>query len=193
MSDTQSAPPAADDWAGLIGAVAAEGDRAAFARLFHHFAPRVKGFMRRSGMDEALAEELAQETLLRLWRKAEKFDPRAGSASAWIFTIARNLRIDAMRRARGSASAGASNIDDEYLLDHAPLPDENAQVQQTGERVRRAMAQLPPDQRQVIELSYYHEEAHGRIAEMLGIPLGTVKSRLRLAAARLRSQLEDMR
>lgn len=192
MSDSQPAPIAAEDWAGLIGSVAARGDKAAFARLFHHFAPRVKGFMRRSGLDEPLAEELAQETLLRVWRKAEKFDPGAGSASAWIFTIARNLRIDAIRRARGSASSGASNIDDEYLLDDTPLPDETAQLRQTGERVRRAMAELPPDQRQVIELSYYHEEAHGRIAELLGIPLGTVKSRLRLAAARLRSQLEDM-
>ena len=192
MSDSETAQRNVADWTEQILAIAEHRDKAAFARLFDHFAPRVKGFMRRSGMDEAKAEELAQETLLRVWRKAESFDARSGNASAWIFTIARNLRIDALRRARSSASEGASNIDDEYLLDDAPLPDATLDQRLTGERVRRALASVPADQRRVIELSYYHEEAHGRIAERLGIPLGTVKSRLRLAAARLRNLLEEL-
>ena len=132
------------------------------------------------------------ELSLLVWRKAEKFNPKAGDAAAWIFTIARNLRIDALRRARGDATQGASDIDDEYLRDEEPLPDAALAQLQTGERVRRALASLPTEQQRVIELSFYQEEAHGRIAELLDIPLGTVKSRLRLAAAKLRSILEDV-
>lgn len=179
-------------WSGEISAVALNRDKSAFAALFQHFAPRVKSFMRRSGLEDSAAEELAQECLLRVWHKADKFDAAAGNASAWIFTIARNLRIDALRRARGDATHGASDIEDEFLHDEAPLPDAALAQVLTGERVRRALASLPADQQRVIELSFYQEEAHGRIAELLGIPLGTVKSRLRLAAAKLRSVLEDM-
>lgn len=177
-------------WSALIAAVARQQDKTAFAALFGHFAPRIKAFLRRSGLDEHAAEELAQEAMLRVWRKADKFNPAAGDAAAWIFTIARNLRIDALRRARGDATQGASDIDDEYLCDEQPLPDVTLVQRQSGEQVRRALASLPPDQQRVIELSFYQEEAHGRIAELLDIPLGTVKSRLRLAAAKLRSVLQ---
>jgi RNA polymerase sigma-70 factor, ECF subfamily len=192
MSDSDAIGRMPEQWSAAIAAIAQRRDKHAFAELFAHFAPRVKSFMRRSGLDENMAEELAQETLLRVWRKAEKFDPAAGNSAAWIFTIARNLRIDALRRARGDATQGASDIDGEYLRDDAPLPDAALAQMQTGEHVRRALATLPADQRQVIELSFYHEEAHGRIAELLGIPLGTVKSRLRLAAVKLRSVLEEL-
>jgi RNA polymerase sigma-70 factor (ECF subfamily) len=184
--------PPQQQWSALIVSVARQQDKAAFAQLFGHFAPRIKAFLRRSGLDELAAEELAQEAMLRVWRKADKFDPGAGEAAGWIFTIARNLRIDTLRRARGDATRGASDIDDEYLRDEAPLADEALVQRQSGEQVRRALASLPPDQRRVIELSFYQEEAHGRIAELLDIPLGTVKSRLRLAAAKLRSVLQVM-
>ena len=177
-------------WSALIVQVALRQDKAAFARLFGHFAPRIKAFLRRSGLDEHMAEDLALEAMMRVWRKADRFDPAAGDAAAWIFTIARNLRIDALRRARGDATQGASDIDDEYLCDETPLPDAALAQRQSGEQVRRALASLPPDQQRVIELSFYQEEAHGRIAELLDIPLGTVKSRLRLAAAKLRSVLQ---
>lgn len=192
MADISAEIRQPNQWSPLIAAVALSRDKAAFAALFGHFAPRIKTFMRRSGLDEAAAEELAQEALLRVWRKAEKFNPKAGDAAAWIFTIARNLRIDALRRARGDATQGASDIDDEYPRDEEPLPDAALAQLQTGERVRRALASLPTEQQRVIELSFYQEEAHGRIAELLDIPLGTVKSRLRLAAAKLRSILEDV-
>ncbi len=178
-------------WSVLIGAVALDRDKAAFAALFEYFAPRVKSFMRRSGLDDTASEELAQETLLRVWRKADRFDPGAGDAAAWIFTIARNIRIDALRRKRGDVTDGASDVETEFLRDDTPLPDAALAQVQTGERVRWALASLPADQRRVIELSFYQEEAHGRIAELLGIPLGTVKSRLRLAAAKLRTILEE--
>ena len=192
MADSDAIAQRPKQWSAAIAAVALSRDKAAFAELFAHFAPRVKSFMRRSGLDETAAEELAQETLLRVWQKAEKFDPAAGDPSAWIFTIARNLRIDALRRARGDATQGASDIEGEYLRDDAPLPDAVLTQVQTGQRVRQALASLPADQQRVIELSFFHQEAHGRIAELLDIPLGTVKSRLRLAAVKLRSVLEDV-
>lgn len=192
MSDGNAEVRPPQQWSALVVAIARQQDKAAFAQLFGHFAPRIKAFLRRSGLDEHMAEELAQEAMLRVWRKAEKFDPEAGDAAAWIFTIARNLRIDALRRSRGDATQGASDIDDEYLRDESPLADDALVQRQSGEQVRRALASLPPDQRRVIELSFYQEEAHGRIAELLDIPLGTVKSRMRLAAAKLRSVLQVM-
>lgn len=192
MADSDAEARVPKHWNLLIAAVAQSRDKTAFAELFSHFAPRVKAFMRRSGLEESAAEEIAQEALLRVWRKAEKFDSGAGNAAAWIFTIARNLRIDVLRRARGDATQGATDIDDEYLSDETPLADDALAQIQTGEIVRRAMASLPDEQKRVIELSFYQEEAHGRIAELLDIPLGTVKSRLRLAAAKLRSLLKDV-
>lgn len=180
----------AQSWAQLIGAIAAEADTAAFAALFAHFAPRVKALMRRSGASDEVAEELAQEAMLRVWRKAASFDPASNGAAAWIFTIARNLRIDSLRRNRGPTPVGLDEIDTELLRDEAPLPDVALESRQDEARVRRALSQLPPDQLNVIELSFYQAAPHARIAELLGIPLGTVKSRLRLAAVKLRSLLD---
>ena len=178
-------------WEQLIEAVAQHGDRAAFARLFGHFAPRIKTFMRRSGMSEADAENLAQETLLRVWRKAALFDFATSGFEAWIFTIARNLRIDALRRERRGVLEGASDIDNEFLLDEAPLADDVLVSRQGEARIREALAALPGDQQRVVELSFYQERAHAEIATVLGIPLGTVKSRLRLAMGKLRSLLDE--
>jgi RNA polymerase sigma-70 factor (ECF subfamily) len=181
----------ADPWARLIEAVARERDRAAFAQLFGHFAPRVKTFMLRSGAGEASAEEVAQETLLTVWRKAALFDPSSAGASAWIFTIARNLRIDAVRRERRGRAHETSDIDAEFLVDDRPRADTALAASQAEARVRTALAALPEEQMRCIELSFYQEKAHGEIARLLGIPLGTVKSRLRLAMDRLRSLLGE--
>ena len=162
-------------------AIAARQDREAFARLFAYFAPRIKTYMRRSGASDGDAEELAQEALLMVWRKAALFDSANAGASTWIFTIARNLRIDAMRRkARGSARS-LTDAEAEFALDEAPLPDLAAAARQSEKRVRSALAILSADQQRVVELSFFEDKAHGEIAGILGIPLGTVKSRLRLA------------
>jgi RNA polymerase sigma-70 factor, ECF subfamily len=177
------------DWAGLVGAVAKERDRKAFARLFEYFAPRLKTYMRRSGASEANAEELVQETMLAVWRKAESFDPSSAGASTWIFTIARNLRIDALRRERRSGEATASDVDLEFLIDAAPWPDERTAAAQGEKLMRRALAQLSGEQMRVVELSFFEERAHPEIARILQIPLGTVKSRLRLALKQLRIHL----
>lgn len=191
MSDSSDPTTALTNWAQAIEAVATRRDRTAFAALFEYFAPRIKTFMRRSGASDASAEELAQETLLAVWRKAAQFDPATGGAAAWIFTIARNLRIDFLRRqARGGATAQA-DIDIEFVVDDAEAPDLVVASRQSDARVRSALTSLSPDQWRVIELSFYQEKAHSEIAQILSIPLGTVKSRLRLAMGKLRSLLGE--
>jgi RNA polymerase sigma-70 factor (ECF subfamily) len=172
----------------LLAAVAARGDRDAFAALFGHFAPRVKAYLLRLGLPGAQAEELAQETMLTVWRRAEQFDPATHGAAAWIFTIARNLRVDAVRRDRLMP-----RLD---MLAESPPPPAHAdmvlQSAQHGERVRAALASLPAEQAEVVRLSFFDDRPHAEIERALGIPLGTVKSRLRLAMARLRALLDDV-
>lgn len=178
-------------WAGLIEAVALRKDRDAFAALFAHFAPRIKTFMLRSGASAQSADELAQEALLAVWSKATLFDPTSTGASAWIFTIARNLRIDELRRRKRTPTNDTAEVELEFQVDSGPQPDAGLAAAQVESRVRSALAALPDDQVRVIELSFFEEKAHAEIAETLRIPLGTVKSRLRLAMNRLRGLLGD--
>lgn len=182
----------AHDWAALIGAIAASQDRAAFAILFEHFAPRIKTFMYRSGLGNTHAEDLAQETMLTVWRKAALFNPSHIHVAAWIFTIARNLRIDAFRKQRRAGASEPEDIAAEFHLNDDEGPHEQAVAAQSERQIRVALAQLPDDQRQVVMLSYFHERAHADIANALNIPLGTVKSRLRLAMSKLRQLLDDV-
>ena len=148
--------------------------------------------MQGSGVSEATAEELAQETMLVVWRKAALFDPASSGAAAWIFTIARNLRIDAYRRERRGGVIEASDVEIEFQIDDLPQPDLRLATNQSEERVRSVLSKLPADQLRVIELSFFEEKAHADIAQILGIPLGTVKSRLRLAMSRLRTLLSEL-
>jgi len=189
----KAGPAGSARWASLIEAIGSRRDRAAFGQLFAYFAPRVKTFMRRSGLDEASADDLAQETLLTVWRKAHLFNGSAVGASAWIFTIARNLRIDALRRTRrGAGGEQLSDVADEFEIDEATAPDDALANSQREQRVRAALSALSDEQIRVVELSFYQEKAHAEIAQILGIPLGTVKSRLRLAMARLRNLLGEL-
>lgn len=174
----------------LIAAIARSGDRAAFAALFDHFAPRVKGLLMRGGSSSELAEEIAQETLLTVWRKAALFDPTKASASTWIATIARNLRIDIARRETRSRLSQIYEILDEEAPEQ---PDAALSGAERDARVRAAMTQLSPDQYRVIELAFLEGFSHQDVADRLAIPLGTVKSRLRLALSHLRGRLEDLR
>ena len=177
------------DFSHAIASVAKERDREAFTLLFRHFAPRVKTFMLRSGANAAQAEELAQETLLIVWRKADRFDPSRATAAAWIFTIARNLRVDRLRK-EWRDSAGDDPVPD--AIDESAMPDLGLSAAQRTTRVRAAMRQLSADQIRVIELSFFEEKPHSEIAAVLDIPLGTVKSRIRLAMDRLRGLLGDL-
>ncbi|BAL78211.1 putative RNA polymerase sigma factor [Bradyrhizobium cosmicum] len=183
-------PKATVEWAELIGRVAAHGDRDAFKLLFEHFAPRVKGLLMKIGTDADTAEEIAQSTLLAVWRKAAQFDPSSGGAAAWIFTIARNLRIDAARRAVRQARA-----DQPGLIDDAEDIVDSPEILMTrGEdvsRVAAALLRLSEEQSRVVRMSFIEERPHAEIAESLGIPLGTVKSRIRLAMSRLRDLLDE--
>src|SRR5450759_1592557 len=192
MSAEKDASKDRMQWGRLIRAIATDQDRAAFATLFEYFAPRIKSFLQRSGASEASAEELAQETMLAVWRKAALFDPESAGAAAWIFTIARNLRIDAHRRDSRGGVIEHSDVEIEFQIDESPLPDSRLASAQSEERVRSALSQLSPDQVRVIKLSFFEEKAHADIAKILEIPLGTVKSRLRLAMGRLRNLLSEL-
>lgn len=175
----------------LIRRVAAARDRTAYAALFKYFAPRVKAYLRRAGMEGTHAEEVTQDVMLTLWRKAEHFDPARAGASAWVFAIARNARIDHARRANGCRRG-----DD--ALPAMPEPDEQTPSAETlllaAEReakVRMALGDLTAEQREIVWLSFFSETPHAAIARALGLPLGTVKSRIRLAMAKLRARIED--
>jgi RNA polymerase sigma-70 factor (ECF subfamily) len=179
--------PTEEECRGLLRSIALDRDRAAFAELFGHFAPRLKGFLMRYGLPEVLSEDLAQETMLTVWRKAGRFDPARAGVSTWIFTIARNKRIDRLRRDRGAAMARFDASDE---MEDCGSSEEFAIANETAEQVRTAMAALPESQAQIVRLSFFGEKPHAEIAQELGIPLGTVKSRARLALARLRGLLE---
>ena len=184
--------PTTDELNDWMRAVAGAADRRAFAALFRHYAPKVKGFLVRSGTPESVAEEIAQETMVALWRRASSFDPERARLSTWLFTIARNLVIDQYRR----QGAGAASVPiDEWHADALPddpqrAPEELVLTAEREHRVRDAMRALPDDQARVLRMSFFGEHPHARIAEELGIPLGTVKSRIRLAVAHLRRLLD---
>jgi RNA polymerase sigma-70 factor (ECF subfamily) len=166
--------------------IAARRDRQAFATLFDHYAPRVKALLMRSGSPPAAAEELAQETLLSVWRKAHLFNPERASSAAWIFTIARNLRIDSLRR--GDASVYAADL--ALAADEPEQPDAILSGAQDAELVRAAMRTLNPDQARAIEMAFFHEQTHTQISQALGVPLGTVKARIRFGMMKLRAFIE---
>jgi RNA polymerase sigma-70 factor, ECF subfamily len=175
------------DHAALIAAIALQQDRAAFATLFTYFAPRVKTYLQRRGGDASQAEELAQEVMLTMWRKAAQYDPARATAAAWIFAIARNLWIDARRR--GRLSLPQPDPTDE------PPPESPADdllvAEDRSRRLQAALRDLRPEQMESLRLAFFDDRSHSEIEQLLGVPLGTVKSRLRLAMSRLRTALGD--
>jgi len=175
--------------ANWITAIAARADRAAFAALFAFYAPRIKSMLMRAGASADTGEDIAQETLLTIWRKAAYFDPHRASASAWVFTIARNIRID---RLRHDKRAKLSMLYEMIEAEEPELPDATLDAAERAERVRAAIGQIPEEQVRVLQLSFFEGRAHGDIAQQLDLPLGTVKSRLRLAMNRLRHLLGDL-
>jgi RNA polymerase sigma-70 factor (ECF subfamily) len=172
--------------ASRLALVASARDRSAFAAVFGYYAPRVKAYLMKAGADGAAAEELMQEAMLAVWRKADRFDPAKAAPSTWIFTIARNLRIDAFRRDR-RPSLESDDID---LAPQPAMPADDLLVRdQEASVVRAVLGQLPPDQQVVLRMAYYDDKSQSEIAAELKLPLGTVKSRMRLALARLRAAL----
>ncbi|WP_409077740.1 sigma-70 family RNA polymerase sigma factor [Roseovarius sp. SCSIO 43702] len=170
-----------DHWVVCMQRVRDNDDTEAFAALFGHFAPRVKAFLMRQGTDAATAEECAQDVMATLWHKAHQFDPRRASVATWIFTIARNRRIDIARKDRRP---------EPEELDWGPAEQTDqadaVALQQESAALSEAIAELPAKQRTLIEAAYFGDMSHSEIADRTGLPLGTIKSRIRLALDRLR-------
>lgn len=186
VTDTLPGESEREIFARHIRAIAEHSDREAFQALFEHFAPRVKAYLMRLGGGELMAEELAQETMVLVWRKAALYDPAKASPSTWIFTIARNRRIDAFRRESHpelDAEEPALQISD------VPSADQALETKQSGAKVVEAMKKLSDSERQLLNLAYYEDKSHSTIATELKIPLGTVKSRLRQVFRKLRTDL----
>lgn len=172
----------------VMDLIANNKDKAAFKVLFQHYAPRVKAYMLKLGTENSLADELAQETLLMVWRKAEQFDRSKASPSTWIFTIARNLRIDAFRK----LNRPELDPEDPALVPEAEeAADDRVDRIERAAIIREALKDLNDEQAEVIRLSFFEDKSHSVISEELGVPLGTVKSRLRLAFGRIRKTLGD--
>jgi len=182
-----SGPDRNDD--ALLVRIAA-GDRNAFGAVFARYAPRVKSYLLRLGAHGANAEDLAQDAMVSVWRRASSFDPAKAKASTWIFVIARNAWIDRLRREKVQLAYRDASCVSEESEDEAP--DEAVVRTQTEEQVNAALATLSEEQRQVVRLSFFQDVPHAEIAEALSLPLGTVKSRLRLALIKLRAHLEQV-
>ncbi|MDO9416556.1 sigma-70 family RNA polymerase sigma factor [Pararhizobium sp.] len=172
----------------LVKAVADARDRTAFTELFDFYAPRLKSFLMRQRMTAGEAEDLAQEVMVVLWHKASLYDPAKSSLSTWLFRIARNRSIDAARRKRRMQFDASDPLLQPF---GDPLPDEGLETEDRERVVREALAHLPPDQIDLIRKAFFYGQSHTEIAAETGLPLGTVKSRIRLAFGKLRKLLDD--
>lgn len=172
------------EWAHCIALICSDRDETAFVTLFRYFAPRVKGFLMKSGASATLAEECAQDVMATVWQKAHQFDPTRASVATWIFTIARNRKIDMLRRQNRPEP-------DELAWGPEEEPDQAdiLVLQQESERLTQALKTLPEKQRVLVERAYFGDLSHGEIAAETGLPLGTIKSRIRLALERLRHEM----
>jgi len=177
----------AEDHRRLMARIAEMGDREAFRDLFLHYGPRVKAVMLKAGAEDALAEDLVQDVMMTVWRKVHLYRPERGAVSTWIYTIARNARIDRLRR---RSAQPYTDLDDLELASDEPDGEDNTFAGQCAEHVAEAMSELPDDQRQIIEYAFVQDLSQSEIASKLSLPLGTVKSRMRLAYAKLKRRLE---
>jgi RNA polymerase sigma-70 factor, ECF subfamily len=169
-------------------AVRDKRDRTAFAALFDFYAPRLKGFVMRTGMGAGQAEDVVQEVMLNVWRKAEQFDPQRAQVSGWIYQIARNRQIDLIRKENRPLP--------EVLKVEEETEDDAGQIlaiEQETSKLKQALSKLRPDQRAMIEQAYLGELTHQQIQADTGLPLGTIKSRIRLGLEKLRHELKGMR
>jgi RNA polymerase sigma-70 factor (ECF subfamily) len=175
--------------ADLLQRIAERADPAAFRELYEAYGPRVKAYMMRRGADAGTAEDLAQETLLTVWRKAALYAGDKGSTTTWVFTIARNLRIDRLRR-----EIPWQELPEERMAEASGelAPDEAMAEKERQERVQAALAELPADQKEVVSLAYLEGLSHSEIAARLDVPLGTVKSRMRIAYQKIRQTIESL-
>ena len=178
-----------DEWSECLTLIAANEDRAAFTRLFRHFAPLIKAFaLSGSSLSEAHADELVQEVMLKVWQKAAAFNPEKAAASTWVYTIARNCRTDMFRRLQKFDTPLAA--EDFTPEQEGEEPFAVLQSRRSGDRIRDLMDQLPSDQAQILAKVYMEGKSHAEAAGELDLPLGTVKSRVRLAIQKLQVHME---
>lgn len=179
-----------DEWSRCLQVIAKERDRAAFARLFNHFAPLVKAFaMSGSPLAASHADELVQEVMLKVWQKADGYNPRKAAASTWIYTIARNCRTDMYRRLQKFDTP--LSAEDIWVDQEEEEPFVAVQQRRNAERVREMLKELPQEQAQILAKVYMEGKSHSEVAEDLELPLGTVKSRVRLAMQKLQIMTEQ--
>ena len=171
-----------------LAKVAESQDISSFKKIFDYFSPRLKSFLMRSGPDEAIAEEIIQETMTIIWTKADYYDPKVASPSTWIYTIARNKKIDILRKSR---KAILEDIDTAILPPVESKADENIEHDKKYEMIAQYLDDLPEDQLNLLKMNFFEEKSHGEISEITKIPLGTVKSRIRLALEKIRGKLEQ--
>jgi RNA polymerase sigma factor (sigma-70 family) len=178
-----------DEWSECLQLIAKNQDRAAFTRLFRHFAPLMKAFaLSGSTFSGNHADELVQEVMLKVWQKAAAFNPDKAAASTWVYTIARNCRTDMYRRLQKFDTAvSAEDIGADYETEEAFLM---LHQRRSRENIRELMKQLPADQAQILAKVYMEGKSHSEVAGELDLPLGTVKSRVRLAIQKLQVQIE---
>ena len=174
-----------DEWSQLLEKVARERCRKAFARFFNHFSPLLKGFLiKGSRLNHAQAEELVQEVMIKVWQRAGQFDAKKSSASTWLYTIARNGRIDWLRR-QANAVTEELIADDLYEDETSETPFSLLQHQRQHNDIHNALAGLPDEQALVLRKVYMEGLSHSEVSTDLALPLGTVKSRVRLALKKL--------
>ena len=179
-----------DEWSECLTLIAQNEDRAAFTRLFRHFAPLIKAFaLSGSNLSATLADELVQETMLKVWQKAGAFNPEKAAASTWVYTIARNCRTDMFRRLQKFDTPLAA--EDVCPDQEGEEPFTLLQGRRSRERVAELMKTLPADQAQILAKVYMEGKSHAEAAAELDLPLGTVKSRVRLAIQKLQLQIES--
>jgi RNA polymerase sigma factor (sigma-70 family) len=171
-------------WVANMAAIAQDQDRKAFAEIFRYFTPRVKGFLIKSGANPSLAEECMQDVMATLWRKAHMYDSSRGSVATWIFAIARNRKIDLLRRCARPEPGELP-----WAPEQAPNPADVIALQQDTTRLAEALATLPAKQRKLIKHAYFDDLSHSEIAVETGLPLGTIKSQIRLSLKRLRHSM----
>lgn len=172
-------------WSGLLVSVGRHQDGAAFEELFRHYAPRVKAYLMRTGLSAAMAEDCMQDVMVTLWRKAHLYDPARAGASTWLYAIARNRKIDLVRR------AGRAEPEDlPWGPEPEPAPADALAMAQETDLLAEAIADLPDKQRDLVERAYFGDATHVEIAAATGLPLGTIKSRIRLGIDRLRHAMQ---
>ena len=176
-------------WSDQMAAVASRRDRDSFMRIYDHFAPRLQRYLLGLGVNASQAEELVQEALIRLWRKAGQFNPARANLSTWLFRIARNLYIDSVRREPNWRPVEDGL--DQLHAEQTPMRGTQAESYAEQANLRRAIRELPATQARLVRMSYFEAKSHSEIAAELDMALGTVKSSLRRAFGKLRASLEQ--